>query len=283
MKDLVKLLRVKHYIKNFLIFVPIFFSGHILDSNLLIKASYGFFAFSLISSSIYIINDIQDMEKDKLHPIKKNRPIASGMISIKKARVLAILLLIMSLFISIYSSNIYSIIFLLVYFVLNAAYSYGLKNRPLIDIAILASGFLIRLVYGAFLNDIVISSWLYMTVFSGSIYMGLGKRRNEIDKNNEKGSTRLVLKYYNYDFLDKNMSIYMSLTIAFYSLWAVLFSHHLMIWSVPLMMFIIMKYSLNIETDSDGDPVNVLLHDKILLLLVLIYSLFISYVLYFNH
>lgn len=280
MRIYLKLFRVKHYLKNALIFFPLFFSKSFLNTNILFDVILGFFAFSLISSVVYIYNDIKDVVKDRLHPRKKNRPIASGKITIGKAYILALISFVCALVFSLLTKNYFSIVYLIIYLLFNIAYSMGLKNKPIIDIAILSSGFIIRLMYGAALSQVVISNWLYLTVIAGSLYLGMGKRRNEFWKTDETGNTREVLKFYNIDFLDKNMTVFMALTIAFYSLWAVQFSNSLMIWTVPIVILIFMKYSLNIESDSDGDPVEVVLQDKYLYLLVIVYIIVVTFALY---
>lgn len=280
MKTIFKLFRVEHYLKNLLIFLPLFFNRHFLNIFLLRNVVFGFIAFSLVSSAVYIFNDIQDVESDRHHPKKKNRPIASGAVSISKAYLLGLISLGVSLFFGILASNYISLLFLIIYLALNIGYSLGLKNKPLLDIAILSSGFLIRLMYGAALSSVTISGWLYLTVISGSLYLGLGKRRNEFDRMGDSTKVREVLKYYNYGFLDKNMYVYMALSITFYSLWTVQQSNPLIVWTVPIIIFIFMKYSLDIETESDGDPVSVILHDKSLYVLVMIYMIIMTYAIY---
>lgn len=280
MSNYLKLFRVKHYLKNTLIFFPLFFSKTLFNDRHLLNVFLGFASFCLITSVVYIFNDIQDVEKDKLHPKKKNRPIASGKISIKQAYTSAVLSLLFALVLSYFTKNYFSLIYVLIYLILNVAYSLGLKDKPIIDIAILSSGFLIRLMYGAALSHVEISNWLYLTVMAGSLYLGMGKRRNEFDKVDEAGQTRAVLKYYNIDFLDKNMYVFLALTITFYSLWAVQFMNQMMIATVPIIILIFLKYSLNIETDTDGDPVEVVLHDKYLYLLVLIYVFVLTFAMY---
>ncbi len=111
--------------------------------------------------------------------------------------------------------------------------------------------------------------------------MGLGKRRNEIQKQGDEGETRPVLKYYTYSFLDKNMYVCVALSIVFYALWAVERDNPLFLWSVPIMMIILMKYSLDIEGNSDGDPIEVITHDKTLILLVAIFVAYLGFILYF--
>ena len=288
MKKYLKLLRIKHYIKNLLICFPLIFSKEVNLATISIVI-LGFISFSLSSSIIYIINDIMDVEKDRNHPTKKNRPIASGQISIKKAIIIAILLIIIVVGITTYLSmnNKFISTYIIAYILINLGYSLGLKNKPLIDIAILASGFLIRVFYGGALINIEVSSWLYLTILSIAFYLGLGKRRNELiyNQNADKksSSTREVLKYYNKDFLDKNMYMCLAITIVFYSLWCKdMPSSKYMMWTIPIVMLICMKYSLNIESNQigGGDPVEVLLKDKVLIGLVLLYGIVALSILY---
>ena len=148
---------------------------------------------------------------------------------------------------------------------------------------ILVSGYLIRILYGSVITDIPVSSWLYLTVMAFSFYMGLGKRRGEI-VNSEK-NTREVLKYYNKDFLDKNMYMTLGLGIVFYSLWCVnsgtiaIYSNKI-VFTIPLVIVICMKYSLTVEGDSDGDPISVILKDKWLMMLGALYGAVIISLLY---
>lgn len=237
----------------------------------------GFLSFCLISSAVYIINDINDIEKDRNHPTKCNRPLASGAVSKKQAIVLLVICIAVAVFLSLLTSKFFSLIYVAVYFVLNVLYSFILKNYPIIDIVILTSGFVLRVLYGAYITNTVISSWLFLVIVSGSFYLGLGKRRAEIELN---ADSRKVLKYYNYAFLDKNMYVCFALVAVFYALWAKEFSNPYMIYSVPLVFVILMKYSLDIEGDYDGDPVEVILKDKWLIFLSIIYIILVSILLY---
>lgn len=286
MKEYIKLIRVKHWIKNLLIFLPIFFSKNLGNQEKIISVIIGFISFSFVASSIYIINDIRDVEKDRKHPIKKNRPIATGKISIKNSIILSVLLLIVAFILLIlgcikYNANlIRGLFFLILYFALNFAYSMGLKNKPIIDIAILASGFVIRVLFGGAIIKVNISSWLFLTIFAVSFYLGLGKRRNEYVKHQNK-ETRSVLKFYNEEFLNKNMYMCLSLAICFYALWAKDYENPIILWSVPLIMLMCMKYSLNIEQDdSEGDPTDILIKDKFLIILEIIYGILMLFGIY---
>lgn len=277
MKDILKLLRVHHYIKNLLVFIPLFFSGRLFDRRLFVDCLYGFIAFSLISSVVYILNDIRDIEKDRKHEKKRHRPIASGHISIKKASAIAGICLVVALTICVVQRQWLGMIILIVYLFLNILYSFGLKCIPIVDIVILASGFVLRIIYGGVIANIEISRWLFLVVVVGSLFMGLGKRRNELIK---KTDTRDVLKYYSESFLDKNMYVCVALVDVFYAMWSLEAIDSRSVWTIPIIIIIMMKYSLDIEGESDGDPIEVIIRDKILILLVLIYAICIFTLLY---
>ena len=262
-----------------MVLFPLVFSSELLNLSKLKTTVLGFIAFCLTASIVYIINDLKDIENDKKHPVKKNRPFASGKVSKVEGIIILIVLTLIVLGLSYFIGFEHWIALLLlgVYLLLNVFYSFGLKNVPIVDIVILVSGFLIRVVYGAQIIDLTVSNWMYLTVISASFYMGLGKRRNEIIKQGDK--SRKVLKYYTKEFLDKNMYVFLGLCIVFYALWAVdpttinKLGNNLMIWTVPFIMVILMKYSLNVEGNSFGDPVDVILHDKSLLAIGAIYAL----------
>ena len=278
-----KLLRIKHYIKNAIIFLPLIFSKSLFDLPLLTSTLYGFAAFSFIASVVYIINDIRDIEKDRAHPTKRQRPIASGAIAIKSAVVVAVTLFVLSIIMNYLSAglNFLSWGILLGYFVLNLGYSFGLKKIPLLDVTILSSGFLLRLLYGSYITGIHLSAWLCLTTILASFYLGFGKRRNEFTL--QSTNKRDVLNIYSYDFLDKSMHMCMTLALVFYSLWALDVSQgasSALIWTVPFLLLIVLKYNFNIEKTSNGDPTEVIFEDRVLLLMALIYMLIMFLILY---
>ena len=160
----------------------------------------------------------------------------------------------------------------------------GLKDVPLLDVTILASGFLLRVLFGAVLTGTEVSEWLYLTVLSGAFYFSLGKRRNELQKKKD-GDTRKVLKYYTRDFLDKNMYMCLALLNTFYALWCKDITNAGMeyaMWTVPIVILVCMKYSLTVEGNSEGDPVEVLLHDRVLMALCVVYGIVMIGMLYFG-
>lgn len=288
MKNYLKLIRIKHWLKNCLVFLPIFFSTNILNISYLITCFLAFIIFSFISSIVYILNDISDIEKDKLHPVKKNRPIAAGKVSVLQAKIVIAILSLMAAItlgiIYIQTNNIATILIPIIYLILNILYSTKLKHIPIIDVVILVSGFVLRVMYGGIVIGVEVSKYLYLMIIFGASYLGFGKRRNEILKNGKK--SRKVLELYNKDFLDKNMYVAFSLAIVSYALWCVdpstieRIGHDYLFWTIPLIMIILQLYSLNIEGDSLGDPIEVVLSDKILMTTIFIYVIAIVFLLY---
>ncbi len=280
---LAKAMRPKHYLKNGLIFLPAVFGGNLLHMATLRILLFSFVAFSLAASSIYIFNDLNDRQLDSKHPKKKIRPIASGAISMWQSRVLMISLLLAAILLQAWSGSIVLSIYLLVgYVLINACYSLGLKNIPIIDVAILSLGFVIRVYFGAVSVNIGVSTWLYLSILAFSFYLSLGKRRNEIAA--VGSTTRKVNSHYTQDFLDKNMYVCLALTLVYYSLWTIdpVQSHKSLKLTVPLVLLITMTYSLTIEKSrADGDPVEVLTNNKLLLSMVVVYVAMVIGLIYF--
>lgn len=274
-----KLLRTKHYIKNALLFLPIFFAKEIQFQSNLKLTIIGFIVFSLSASIIYIINDIKDLDKDRQHPIKRNRPIASGEITKAHAyTILFILVILVFLLHILFNLSISSIYFLVFYIISNILYTFIFKNFPLLDISFIALSYILRIYYGAAITNILISNWLILTIIAFSYFMALGKRRNELIKNGT--DSRSVLTEYNHDFLDKSMYVSETLFIVFYSLWCLsgnnLSTHsNLLVWSVPLIIMITFRYTMILENDSFGDPADVLFSDRMLIFFVLVFCVFL--------
>ena len=285
MREYLKLMRVKHYLKNLLIFAVIIFNKSFFNGNYICANILNFISFSLISSIVYIINDICDIEKDRRHPLKKLRPLAKGTIKIKNAFIFAIILFFIAsiinyipiLFIKNYPL-IYTYACIYGYLILNICYSKGLKCFPIVDIFILSFGFIIRVIYGSVSIGIEISNWMYLTVLVVSLYISLGKRRNEYVKNGIK--SRDVLKYYSEEYLNKFMNIFLGSSIIFYSLWANSMNSIFFLLSVLIVIFILMRYSLIIDNKLYDDPVDVVISDKVLVILFIIFFSYMGVILY---
>lgn len=286
--DYIKLIRVKHWVKNLLVFLPLVFSKNLFNGILFNQTLSAFIIFCLISSIIYIFNDLNDIEKDKKHPEKKKRPLPSGRISVKAAYITLVILALLSGVIIVLMSKQINIFYLItvptIYLILNVLYTKVLKNIAIVDVFIIVLGFLLRTLYGSLVTSIEISNGLYLMIIFLSFYLGFGKRRNEIIKNGTK--SRKSLEKYNKDFLDKNMYMCLSLSIISYSLWSVdpktiaRVGNNYLIWSILILMAVLFCYSLDIENDSSGDPVEVLLNNKVLCALALIFCIYIIVVLY---
>lgn len=284
MKKYLKLLRVEHYIKNALIFFPLVFSGELFAGRHFFDTLLGFVSFSLAASVIYIVNDLNDVEADRNNPVKCHRPIASGAITVKTAKIMVVCL-IAAVAVTNYLAagwNVLVWMTLVAYVLLNFGYSFGAKNLALVDVFILVSGYVLRVYYGAAINGLYVSSRLYLTVLFMALFLVLGKRRNEMQNHGNSG--RQVLKRYPISFLDKAMYLSLCLTIVFYSLWCESLSHSMGM-SAPLLsivcvLLICFRYCIDIEGNSDGDPVDVVLSDKSLLVLIAIYGVFMFLLLY---
>ena len=276
MKKYVQLIRVKHWIKNVLIFLAMICAKEITMDNLKITL-LGFLSFSFVSSFVYVINDIRDIEKDKKHPRKKKRPLPSGKISKKSALIIAIIMLLLGIGITVITEKTISslsLYLLLLYLTINLLYSFGLKNKPVVDVVLLATGFVIRVYYGAVLLDIDVSNWLFLTILSASLFFGFSKRCKEYQ--NSKDS-RAVLKKYTENYLIRFQYIFIGLTIVFYSLWAIEQVSKFVLFSIPFLVIIIMRYMLVVETSDDGDPTTILYSNIDLLILAVLYGLYMIF------
>lgn len=279
MMDWVKLLRLKHWIKNLLVLFPILFAKEAFDLDLLLTAIAGFFAFCFASSAIYIINDIKDVEHDRLHPEKRKRPIASGAVDRRIAGAVSAILIVVSILITLLIAErmVAALACIASYITLNLLYSWHYKSVPVVDIAILAVGFVLRIFYGGAICDILISAWLFLTTLTLAVYLGLGKRLGELTTHG--ADSRESLKSYSQDFLKSNLTIFMVCGLVFYSLWTISrsdsleiganASSSLLILSVPLVMFILLRYNYVIDAkDREADPVEVVTKDWLLLMLI---------------
>lgn len=221
MKKYLKLLRINQWLKNFFLLAPLLFSFTIPSLNQIINLILGFLGFSFVASSIYIINDWKDIESDKLHPKKKNRPLAAGLISKSEATVCFICLLIFGLSLYIFILNNYiATTLLLFYFFLNLAYCFELKQIAIIDTIIVASGFVIRLFIGSIIADISLSHWIILLTFLLALLLVIGKRRNDIQILDTTGkSMRKSLIGYNAEFLNSIIIIIVSAILISYLLY----------------------------------------------------------------
>ncbi len=271
-KDYISLLRPKHWTKNLLVFAGLLFSFS-FDIQSIRLAFYGFILFSLTSGIVYIINDIVDKEKDKIHPKKKSRPIPSGRIKELNAALFGISVFIPVFFFS-YLLNTKFFIILLIYFVINILYSFILKNVVIIDIFIIAIGFILRAIAGVFLINVYLSNWFILATLFISLFLAVCKRRHEI-LFIEDNAKRNVLQHYNTELVDILIGIFSTGTILTYSIY-VLVEHPEFMPSLIFVVYGILRYLYIVyKKEEGGEPERILLNDTHILLTVVFYVIFI--------
>jgi 4-hydroxybenzoate polyprenyltransferase len=261
-------MRPRQWTKNVFIFAALVFDKQLLDANSLLRTLAGFALFCLISSSVYIFNDLADVEADRKHPEKKNRPIASGKLPVSTAWIAGIALVIITFALSWLLSPGFELV-VVVYFLINMAYSKWLKHIPILDVLIIASGFVLRVHAGVTLIDVErFSPWLYVVMTLLSLFLGFGKRRAELALlAHGAGSHRKVLDGYTLPLLDQYIMIVSGTTIVAYSLYT--FSapnvpeNHSMMLTIPFVVYAIFRYLYLIEVKhAGGAPEEILLSDR---------------------
>ena len=278
MKPYIEELRIKSWLKNIIVFIPLVFSHQLFNTDKLLETVIAFIAFCLVSSAVYVINDISDAKKDALHPVKRFRPIASGKITIGKAAAFAAVLSAAGISVS-FGANILTLIFTAVYMALNLAYTMQLKRIPLIDCFCIAVGFVVRVYAGGAASGEPVSDWLFLTIVAMSLFMAFGKRRGEMLKVGAEDG-RPVLGHYDLAYLNGIVFVCAGLSVVFYSLWA-MDSEMYMIYTVPIVIFIVCRYLLLIHgTKSHADPTEVIFTDKTFLIACGIYVIITIALLY---
>ncbi|MGB3701009.1 MAG: decaprenyl-phosphate phosphoribosyltransferase [Anaerolineales bacterium] len=279
-------MRPKQWMKNVLIFTALVFDEKLLDIQAFLVTFSGFILFCLISSSVYLLNDITDVEADRHHPKKRNRPIASGALKVSTARWAVLLLLFISYPLAYLLSPSFCLI-LLIYLVLNLIYSRWLKHVIIIDVFVLASFYVIRVVAGLTLIEVArFSPWLYVVTTLLALYIGLGKRRAELTLLSEGAqSHRRVLDGYSLPLLDQYITIVSATTVVAYSLYTFsapnLPANHAMMLTIPFAIYGILRYLYLIQTNHGGGaPEEELLSDRPLQITILLWGLVVVLILY---
>lgn len=227
MKAYLKLLRVEQWVKNLFVFIPLFFSGKIFETTQLFETIFSFIIFSFTASSIYIINDYSDIESDRVHPEKCRRPLASGEISVGRAKFVLVGLVISTIGLIISLSDVFGYNVLKFgavissYFVMNLAYTFRLKHIAIVDISIIAVGFVLRVLAGGYATGIVVSQWAIILTFVLALVLAVGKRRGELVNTQLLGNTRKALDGYNIQFADIVLSISVTLAIVSYIMFVI--------------------------------------------------------------
>jgi decaprenyl-phosphate phosphoribosyltransferase len=278
MTPYIKLLRPNHYVKNLLIYAPLFFTFNFNFSHF-ISNTIAFIYFSLIASSIYILNDISDIDEDKNHPVKKYRPLAFGSVSIKSARILMILLAFFSFISSyLYSSKLFLILF--IYFCLNVSYSLKLKHFSLIDIFIIAIGFVLRLYAGAIVIETHLSLWIIIMTFLLALFLAIAKRRDDVLLSIQGKETRKNIDGYNLEFVNAVMVLMSGVMVVAYIFYSVskevasrLDTEYLFLTTAFVILGILRYMQLTFVEQKSGSPIKILFKDRFLQLTIFFWLL----------
>ena len=282
----IKELRPKQWTKNLLVFAALIFTIPDITVNMVYAALAGFILFSFVSGAVYILNVLVDLELDRQHPTKKNRPMASGDLPPAIAVSAGTILLLASLVTSYYLNTWFGLI-LTIYFVLNVAYSFYLKNIVIIDVMVIATGFVLRAAGGAYVIDVPMTPWFIICTMLLALFLAISKRRHELtlveqDEGTE-GDYRAVLDSYSTKLLDEMNSIVTTATIISYALFTFTSGRTLnLMWTIPLVIYGIFRYLYLIHIENKGDqPDEILLQDKPILITVLLYTVLLVVILMF--
>lgn len=286
----IKLLRPKDWAKNFFLFIPIFFAGKITEFDKIVDISLGFICFCCIASSIYIINDYMDIEDDRKHPVKRNRPLASGAVSKSMAIIICIGLIAAGFGLAWWIRDKFLFV-LAIYFVINLGYSLGLKSIPILDIILLAIGFVLRIKGGSVIALIPLSEWIIIMVFLLALFMAVGKRRDDVLLKISSGTEmRKSIKGYNLEFLNILLALVCSVIIIAYFMYTMSdevksrgLGTYRLYYTCLFVMAGIMRYLQIIYISQDsGSPTKILYRDRFIQITLLLWVASYVAIIYFK-
>lgn len=289
--DIIKLLRPKDWAKNAFLFLPVFFAGDLFDFHRLQLLLLGFIAFSFTASTVYILNDYRDREDDRKHPVKSKRPLAAGKVKPGTALAIAAVLLLAAFTLAVAGvGNTRFILILAVYFGLNLGYSLGLKNISVLDILIIAIGFVLRLKAGGYIANVEVSPWLTLMVLLLSLFMAIAKRRDDILLKLETGTDmRRSVKGYNLDFLNTLLSLFSAVIIVTYIMYTLsprtyerLQSYHLYYTSIFVIAGLMRYLQLSLVQNKAGSPTELLYKDVFIQLTIVLWMASFYIILYYK-
>jgi 4-hydroxybenzoate polyprenyltransferase len=288
LKSLLKTMRPRQWVKNVFVFAALAFDRQLLEPVPLLRTLAGFGLLCAASSAVYLINDLADLEYDRRHPVKRNRPLAAGKLPVSAAIIAAVLLLLLSIPVGFVLGTAFGII-LSVYVAFNLLYSFWLKHTAIIDVLIVASGYLLRVGAGVVLITVQrFSPWLYMCTALLALFIVVGKRRAELVlATNTENISRKVLDGYTIAFLDQLIVILSGTTIIAYSLYTFFAENvrqnNIMMLSIPFVIYGIFRYLQLIHVENAGGaPEELVLTDRPLMAAILLWGLFSLGVLYFS-
>jgi 4-hydroxybenzoate polyprenyltransferase len=287
--EYLKLLRPKDWAKNLFLFLPLFFGRKFTDLHLLNLVALGFVAFSCIASSIYIINDYRDREDDRKHPVKCKRPLASGAVSPTSALVICAVLIVAGFTMALLIREKFAVV-LAIYFLVNLGYSLGLKSIAILDLILLAAGFVLRIKAGSVISYVPLSEWIVIMVFLLAIFMAIGKRRDDVLLKLSTGTDmRKSIKGYNLELLNVLLALVSAIIVVAYLMYCMdpatianMGTYRLYYTSVFVMAGI-MRYLQIIYVAADaGSPTKILYKDRFIQITLLLWMASFFIILYFK-
>lgn len=271
-KDILRLIRPKQWIKNMFVFIPMFFAGELFDLHSLCLCAVTFLAYSLMASSIYCYNDIVDADADRRHPVKCHRPVASGAVSVRLAYTLMALMAVLSVAVVLLlppevMANVLAVV--LFYYLLNLSYCSKLKQYAIVDVCIVAFGFVLRILAGGFACEVTPSNWLVIMTFLLTLFMSFAKRRDDVLRMNETGEPpRKNTVRYNLTFINQAITITASVTLVCYIMYTVspevterFDTPYLYLTFVFVLLGLLRYIQIAVVDKKSGDPTKVILHD----------------------
>lgn len=283
----IRLLRPTHWVKNVFVLAPLVFAQRLDDPESLKRGLMAFFCFCLASSVVYIFNDIRDQAEDRLHPVKKDRPLAAGTISVGAAAVLAVVLALVALGgASLLGAPFLGV--LAIYLVLNQLYSLGLKNVVILDVMMVSLGFVLRVLAGGLAVPVQVSAWLLLCTFLVALFLAFSKRRHELMLlATDASDQRPVLSQYSPTFLDQMINVVTASTVVCYAMYAISpetaerFHTERLIYTIPMVLFGIFRYLyLMYQKHTKLNPTEAILRDAPFLINLLVWALAVLWIVY---
>lgn len=287
----IRIVRPRQWVKNFFVFIPLFFGGQMSNTALLLDALTTFVAFSLAASSIYCLNDIVDVEADRLHPVKCHRPIASGQVSVSAAYALMAIMLILSMTVCpmLKGRSMAVGAVVLGYWIMNIAYCVWLKNFAIIDVCLIAFGFVLRILAGGLATGIEPSNWLVLMTFLLTLFLSFAKRRDDVLRMEATGKPpRKNTIRYNLTFINQAITISASITLVCYIMYTVspevtarFNSHYIYLTTIFVLVGLLRYIQIAVVDKQSGDPTKIILRDRFTQLVVLAWMVSFLFIIYY--
>jgi len=284
-----KLIRITSWLKNIFVFVPLVFSKHLFDYDYFSKVIVAFITFSFASSLVYIFNDLMDIPRDRIHPIKKNRPLAADLITASEAKFILIIFSLITLLLCFFIRNEFVAV-ILVYILINIFYSIRWKNLVIIDVFCISAGFMLRVIGGGLIISVYISNWLILTTLFLSLFLAIMKRRVEFVSYQKINEQREVLDKYSLNFIDQMVSITASGVVISYALYTVSaravleFGTEKLIYTTIFVLLGIFRYMYLAFKENKGENIiDLLLKDKPMIFNLILYIIFTLSIIYLKY